>query len=187
MIDMETLTDIDAVISKITNSNIEAKLQSTFLDQPTLIQAKSEPKMNIQMKTNENNIIDTATVRSYEMNSGVLNESYSILEDTDNSAEILADTDMNPNNDLIIIISDDIRSDELTNIYNKFKDRLKLIIHYGNNVNITNIINNFSEVINVNSLKKAVNKSYINVKNGQTILFPRIETNFDYFKHVKFS
>ena len=82
---------------------------------------------------------------------------------------------------------DDIRRDELTNIYNKFKDRLKLIIHYGNNVDLTGIFNNISEIIKVNSLKKAVNKSYLNVKNGQTILFPRVESNFDYFKHVKFS
>ncbi len=182
MIDMETLTDIDVVINKITNSNIEAKLQNALLNQ-----VNTEPKMNTQMKAKENNIVDTATVRSYEMNSGVLNESYSILEDNDDSAGILADTDMTPNNDLIIIISDDIRSDELTNIYNKFKDRLKLIIHYGNNVDLTGIFNNISEIIKVNSLKKAVNKSYLNVKNGQTILFPRVEGNFDYFKHVKFS
>lgn len=187
MIDMETLTDIDAAISKIANSDMETKSQSSFLIKPTLNNPNSKPKMNTQMKNSKNNIVDMATARSYEMNSGILNESYSILDESDNSADILADTDTNPINDIIIILSDDVRSDELTDIYNKFKDRLKLIIHYGNNIAVKNIFNNFSEIISVNSLKNAVNKSYLRVKNGQTILFPRIDKNFDFFKHVNFS
>ena len=187
MIDMETLTDIDVVISKVTNNDLETKLQSSFLNQPTLIQTNSESKMDTQMETNENNPVDAKTTRSYEMNSGVLNESYSILDDTDNSAEIFANTDMPTNNGIIVIISDDVRSDELTEIYNRFKDRLKLIIHFGNNIALTGIFDNISEIIKVNSLKNAVNRSYMNVKNGQTILFPRVDANFDFFRHVNFS
>ena len=179
---METLTDIDVVINKVTNSDMETIAQSSFLNKHSL----NQPNRKLNMKTSKNYITDISTARSYEMNSGVLSESYSILDDSDNSAEILADTDMAPVNDIIIILSDDVRADELNDIYNKFKDRLKLIINYGNNINVKGIFNNFSEIINVNSLKKAVNKSYLQVQNGQTILFPRIEKDFDYFKHVNF-
>ncbi|MEN8119210.1 MAG: hypothetical protein ABFS35_02640 [Bacteroidota bacterium] len=180
---METITDIDVVISKISNNVMEPISQSSFLNKPMFNQPNSKSKM----ETLENNIMDIATARSYEMNSGILSESYSILNESDNSAEVLSDTDNKSVNDIIIILSDDVKSDELTCIYNKFKDRLKLIIHYGNNNAVKRIFNNFSEIISVNTLKNAVNKSYLLVQNGQTILFPRIETNFDFFKHVTFS
>lgn len=186
MEDLQTFTDIDVVISNITGGDIETDSQSPFFIKPTLNQPNKKPGMNKQISTENNNIAGTSTARSYEMSDGIIHESFSTLEDSDNSAEILADTDMNPANDIIIVLTDDVKCDELTDLYNKFKNRLKLIIHYGSNNEVKQIFEHFSQIISVNSLKKAVNKSYLLVQNGQTILFPRTEKNFDFFRHVDF-
>ncbi|OQY03155.1 MAG: hypothetical protein B6I20_05670 [Bacteroidetes bacterium 4572_117] len=135
----------------------ETTINNTFIDKPIVNRANTIPGMNRQTETIQKDSLKQTTARSYEMDNGVICENIAIIDDSDNPGDILSCTDMSPENELIVIISDDIKHDELTSLYNKFKNRLKIIIHYGNNGNIKQVFEHFSQIISAKSLQKAVN------------------------------
>ena len=187
MIDLQIRTDTDQRISKIAKLTEMTDLNNYFYDGTTLNQPNTKSGMNELNRIEKKDIVEKATARSYDMSDGVIHESFSQLEHSDDSAIILSETDLNPANDLIVVLSDYVRSDELVNLYNKFKNRIKVIIYYGNNTSVKQIFRPCTKIISANSLKKAVNKSYLLLKNGQTILFPRIGDNFDFFGNIDFA
>ncbi len=187
MLDLKTYSKIDDVVCKIVGKSIETDSESCFLNQPTYNKPNSKTVMKENISIENNNDAEIHTARYYEVCEGVIHESFSTLEDLGASTEILEEAETELKDDLIVVISDDINQEELVNLYDRLKERLKFIVHYGNNQTVKRIFEHFSQIISVDSLTKAVNKSHLLAQNGQTIFFPKVSANFDFFGHVDFA
>jgi len=184
--ELDTLIKVDSIISTMAANMPHTDEHEPFLTKPTFYKPKSRTVMKDNIETNNFGKEESATARFYEMNNGTIHESYSII-DTEGMANIPIDNAGNQEKDLIIILSDDMPKNELIEISNKFRDRLKLTIHYGTNNTIKSFFEHFSQIISVSSLKKAVNKSYLLAQNGQTIFFPHVNNRFDFFGNIDFA
>lgn len=184
--ELDTLTKVDSIISTMAATLPHTNEHDTFLTKPTFYKPKSRTVMKDKIETNNFGKEERATARFYEMNDGTIHESYSVI-DNGEIADLPIDNDGNHEKDLIIILSDDMPNNELVEISNKFRNRLKLIIHYGTNSTIRSFFEHVSQIISVSSLKKAVNKSYLLAQNGQTIFFPRVNNRFDFFGNIDFA
>jgi hypothetical protein len=182
----DTLIKVDSIISTKATAKPHTDVHNTFLTKPTFYKPKSRTVMKDNIETNNFGKEENATARFYEMNNGTIHESYSII-DTEKIADIPINNEGNHEKDLIIILSDDTPKNELIEISDRFKNRLKLIIHYGTGSGIKSFFEHFSQIISVSSLKTAVNKSYLLAQNGQTIFFPRVNNRFDFFGNIDFA
>ena len=140
---------------------------------------------NIDMNKPEaiNSIYDTT--RFYTMENEVIEENYSILNEQRDV--FYAPKYKNTNKDLIIVLSGQEQESELYYIFNNFIDRINTVISAGNHKVFSSIRSFVSEFISETSFESAVNKSYKLLKNGQTIVFPCTNNDFDFFSYINFS
>ena len=188
MIDLQTFTKIDSIICKFANEDLATDSKNLFINKPTFNNPNIEPVMNYNKTITKSDNVETSTARFYEVCDGIIHESFQLIDNEINSSDLLDNsTDNEYKEDLIIVISDNHTKDELINIYNNIKKRLKFIVHYGNNTDVKQVFQNFSKLISVDSLSKAVKKSHLLAQNGHTIFFPKVSNRFDYFGNLSFN
>jgi len=187
MTGLQTFIDTKLVLSKKVHRAVKPELESTSIIKEALMQPLRKKVTNKQINNKNSGYPDNATARYYEMDNGVIHESFLKLEDDTCGTKMLSGKNEKPSKDLIVVISDDLKIDELSAFYKNFKNRLKFVIHYGNNTSIGLNFKALSPFMSVNSLKKAVSKSYKLAQNGQTIFFPRTVGDFDFFRHIDFA
>lgn len=180
--ELDTLIKVDTIISSMDTAFPRG---DSFINRPTFCKPKSKTVMTDETETSSsfNNAVDTA--RFYEINNGTIHESFSILEN-DVRPNSTIDEPNNQEKDIIVVLSDDMQKNELSEIADKFRNRLNLIVHYGSNNAIKSFFEHFSQIVSASSLKNAVNKSYLLAQNGQTIFFPRVNNRFDFFTNIDF-
>lgn len=186
MIEIQNLSKIDELVCKIVSNDAKADYDSSFLNNPTYYKSNSQTVMKEKISNDSYDDAGINTARYYEICDGSIHESFSTIEDN-SSDEILGQEVAGQSDDLIVVISDDIKHEELINLYDKLKERLKFIVHYGSNLAVKEVFEHFTQIISVDSLTKAVNKSHLLAQNGQTIFFPKVSSNFDFFRHVNFA
>ena len=185
MIEVQTFTEIDTLICKMVDNDANTELlDNNFIKNPTYSKSINKPEMEKQIGNMPKIDVGINTARYYEISDGAIHESFSTSDDSKSDTEIISQNQSCTSTDIIVVISDDIQQGELMNLYNKLKNRLKYIIHYGSSLDVKHFFERFVQIISVDTLAKAVNKSHLLAKDGQTIFFPKVSSNFDFFGHV---
>ena len=157
----------------------------------TVIINNSKPETNMynnSQSTNKQNFtINTLTAKIFEMNAGAIAESI-LLQEGNTKTNNFFDYDDIKSKQSIIVITDDFNKNELLKLNTKLNDNLHTIVYYGENRhNFTEIFKKITKRISVSSFSNAVTKAYQLVKDGQTIIFPKIDCNFELFAHLEFA
>lgn len=139
------------------------------------IQNYKEPKCN-QMKN---------VSKSYEVISGTINESFFNTEYTEEEIDFIKDFAGSYKNGIILIMTDKMTEEEISYFTENMKSKLKFIIYYNGDASQFNLNHTKGlTFIRTFSLKSAVAEAYRKAKNGQAILFPKIDSNFDFFQYI---
>ncbi|MBN1251545.1 MAG: hypothetical protein JXR51_03695 [Bacteroidales bacterium] len=165
------------------NFFVDEKLVLTIENQ-IINKIKSKPDMSSFIDTTENKYLSS---KIFEMNDGAIYENILMIDE-----EHTTDNFLNFNNlsdkSLIIIINDQFNDYELFELEKKLDKKLHTIVYIGNNKQkIATIFKRITKRICTSSISKAISKSYRIVKNGQSIVLPKIDMNFDFFSHVDFA
>ena len=188
MIDLQTFTQVDSVVCKMIRDNTKANSsENNFIAKPTFTKPSNTPFMEETTCKENTEGADINTARYYAVSDGVIHESFSTCDDLTDDTKMLEQTETPTPEDVIVVISDDIQHEELVNLYNKLKNRLKCIVHYGTGLDVKQVFEHFAQIVSVDSLSNAVNKSHLLAQNGQTIFFPKVSSNFDFFGHINFA
>ena len=152
----------------------------------TFIKPNSKASMNAnyEFQTKSKKSRDIRVNKTYEMQHGILSESYFDITDKNESIEFMNDYISNSNNGLILVISDETDINELFAL-SGIEQSIKLIVNCSNCNKLENRSLNHVQQIKVNTISSAVNEAYKHVENGQSILIPYVNSNFDLFEHIE--
>ncbi len=121
--------------------------------------------------------------KSFELVGKIISESYFEVDYSD--TEFINDYSSNHKNGIILIMTEMMNETEINFFTKHLKDKLRYIIYYNGDVSQFNIQNSKGlTFIRTFSLKAAVAEAYRKVKDGQAIVFPTVEPNFDFFSYV---
>jgi len=143
-------------------------------------QAPNEHKMAEQKPLDST---DFNTARFYKMNEGIIEESFAFLDNQPVDTYYLSNR-TTKNKDIVLVLSGKESDQEIDYLSDTLKTRLHTII-YSNNITVNQTLkSNASQIIETGSFRQSVNESYRIVENGQTILFPRTNSVFDFFSFI---
>ena len=164
-----------------------------FIDKKLLNSLDSQISNNLKPKTNmdciskmnkqSNFAINTLTAKIFEMNAGAISESI-LLQKDDNITNNFFEYDEYKKKDSILVLSDDYTDDEIAKLEAILDDNFHTVLYCGNNR--SKFINVFKKIksISADSLSSAVTKAYQLVKDGQAIIFPKVDRNFEFFAYL---
>ena len=131
--------------------------------------------------------INTLSSKVFEMWSGAISENI-IVQEKNSSTDMFLAYDEYKNKKSIIIITDNYSDNEINKLESKLDNKLHTIIYCNKNrKKVSSILKKINSKISANSLTNAVTKAYQLVKEGQAIIFPKIDSNFEFFNHVEFA
>jgi len=155
------------------------------------ISNNSKTKNNMDSVSNNNKqtsfTINTLTSKVFEMSCGVISENI-IIQDDDIASNPVFEYDEYKNKKSIIILTDNYSDNEIINIENKLDNNLHTVIYCNKNrKKISRVFNKIKTKMSADSLSNAVTKAYQLVKEGQAIILPKIDNNFEFFNYVEFA
>jgi hypothetical protein len=123
--------------------------------------------------------------KSYEIIGGAINESFFNTDYSEEEIDFIKDFAGSYKNGIILIMTDKMTEDEISYFTENMKSKLKFIIYYSGDASQFNLNHTKGlTFIRTFSLKSAVAEAYRKAKNGQAILFPKIDSNFDFFQYI---
>lgn len=164
--------------------------QEVFIDKKLIKSLDSQISNNLKPKTNMDTIskdnkqgnfaINTLTTKIFEMNDGAISESI-LLQSDDTLTNNFFEYEEYKEKDSILILSDDYTDKEIANLEAILDDNFHTVVYCGNNRSKFADIFKKIKTISTDSLTNAVTKAYQLVKEGQTIIFPKVDSNFEFF------
>ncbi len=163
-----------------------------FIDKQLLNSLDSQISNNSKPKTNMNIIskntnqeyfdLNASTAKIFEMNAGAISESVMIRDEVNSCFSY----NEYKSKKSIIIITDNYNTDELINIETHLNNDLHTIVYCGSHRNrLAEVFKKIKAIISTDSLTNAVTKAYQLVKEGQTIIFPKVDNKFEFFAHIE--
>jgi hypothetical protein len=137
--------------------------------------------ISTQPKSNKNQMVN----KMYEIHQNSISESYFNIADKEEAKDFFNDYAHNLNDGLILVINNEEGINEIQYFTSVIQSCITLVIGYGTinhafkDANLANI-----KQIITNSIESAISEAYIRAKNGQTILFAHVNSNFDLFEHI---
>lgn len=143
-------------------------------------ETKMEKKMNkISEPVNKISIVN----KTYEMNKGIISESFLDISDSTEAMDFYKDYSLGTTNGLILVVDSKMKIEDVVGLPASEMDCVKLVIRYNGSENMTGAGTTVQQ-IETNSIKNAVNEAYKRVENKQAILFAHVNSNFDFFEHI---
>ncbi len=139
-----------------------------------------KPKM-----AEQKNIQLLQTAKFYTVLNETLHENF-VFIDEDNAELSLIDNDIPVSKNIILVLFDNLLDKDLYSLFRKFQSRLHTIIYYNDIPLPEFLLKNNTCVIKTNSVQHSVTEAYRIARDGQTILFPRTDADFDFFAHIFF-
>lgn len=126
------------------------------------------------------------TARFYTVRNKAIQENFAYI-DGEPTQYTYVENDCGTNKDIILVLFGNEKESDLKNLFTKFQSRLHTVIYNQNNFPHKNFIENISYSLKTESMKQAVSEAYRIAGEGQTILFPCTDADFDFFEHIYFS
>jgi len=121
--------------------------------------------------------------KSYEIVGKCISESYFTYDETD--TDFISDFSKSHKNGILLIMTDEMSEFDINFLAEHMGEKLKYIIYYRGDASQFNLVPSKGlTFIRTFSLKSAVIAAYRNAKNGQAIIFPKVDSDFDFFQYV---
>jgi len=131
--------------------------------------------------------INTLTSKVFEMWAGAISENV-IVHDEETISNTVFQYSEYKNKESIIIITDSYTNSEINELESKLDNNLHTVIYCNKNrEKVSKLLNKVKTKISAKSLSNAITKAYQLVKEGQAIILPKVDSNFEFFNHVKFA
>ncbi len=124
------------------------------------------------------------TAKFYTKLNETLHENFAYI-DEDNSQLRYIDADCGKN--IILVLFDNVSDSDLQNIFTRLQNRIHTVIYYQGLQIHKFLPTNRTCIIKTNSIQHAVTEAYRIAHEGQTIVLPKTEVDFDLFAHIYFS
>jgi len=164
-----------------------------FIDKRLVNSLDSQISNNLKTKTNMDSVtkntkknsfaINTLAAKIFEMDAGAISESI-LLQDENTVTNNFFEYEEYKEKDSILVLSDDFTDEEIANLETILDDNFHTVVYCGNNSSKFADIFKKIKTITTDSLTNAVTKAYQLVKEGQTIIFPKIDRSFEFFAHL---
>lgn len=129
---------------------------------------------------------ENKVAKSYEVVGKAISESYFETSYNDEDVDFVNDYAQNYKKGIILIMTDIMDEEEINFFTKNMKDKIKYIIYYKGEPCRLNIEHSRGlTFIRTFSLRAAVNQAYKKAKNGQAIILPKVDSNFDFCRYIE--
>jgi hypothetical protein len=123
--------------------------------------------------------------KSYEISGKCISESYFETSYDEEDIDFMSDYARSHKSGIILIMTDKMTEYEINYFTTHMRDKLKYVIYYSGDASQFRLSPSKGlTFIRTFSLKAAINEAYRNAKNGQAIILPKINPNFDFCEYI---
>jgi hypothetical protein len=124
--------------------------------------------------------------KSFKVSGKCISESYFETSYDEEDIDFLNNFGRSHKNGVILIMTAEMSEFEINYFTEHMRDKLKFIIYYNGDASQFRLAPSRGlTFIRTFSLKAAVIEAYKNAKNGQAIIFPKVDSNFDLFEYIE--
>ena len=129
--------------------------------------------------------VSSEVSKSYEVTGKAFSESFFETSYDEEDTDFMHEYAQSHKNGIILIMTDKMTVFEINYFMTHMRDKLKYVIYYCGDASQFRLCPSKGlTFIRTFSLKAALNEAYRTAKNGQAIILPKIDPNFDFCKYI---